>query len=276
MTDVAPDSAVASATPTANAAPATPEPSQQGSATSTPYAPAATPQAPAEATIPASVLRYRLQETRDAAVREAQSQWATKEAQYEAQLEQIQRQLHALVGATPQQDTETETVRRQFGQLYPGLSQLEQRAADLMAILERSGDLESQNKHYWQSYGRQTMDRLFEKASSSLGGQLSPEAKRSLHAAFTGYIQSSPDLTTRYTQDPSLVDEFWTNFTSTFIDPARRTATATVAGRAAQVAPQDTPGATPPVQQAPKPANLDERVTNAWAQYNAAKRSPNP
>lgn len=225
-------------------------------------APAATPQAP-EGYVPS----YRLRETRESAIREAQTYWAQKETEYQNQLQSVQRQLHALVGVTPQGDPEAEQIRDQFGRLYPGLSQIEERADRILEILDRAGDLESQNQHYWQSFGRQTMDRLYEKASSSLGAPLTEEGKHALHASFIGYVQGSPDLLNRYTNDPTLIDEFWRAFTSNFIDPARRAATATVVDRTGAVLPKDAPSGAPRVMPAPAPANLDERGTNAWAQY---------
>lgn len=239
-------------------------------------APAATPQAaqppatggPGEGWVPS----YRVRETREAALRESQSQWATKEAEYQSQLKQIQSQLHALVGVQPQQNPEIAAVRGQFGQLYPGLSKIEERANEILGILERSEGLEEQNKHYWQSYGRQTMDRLFTHAQESLGSPLTDEGKRQLHAAFTGFVQSSPELEARYSNDPSLVQDFWKQFTSSFIDPVRRTASAAVAGRAPQALPQDTPGGAPRVSPAPAVGNLDERSAAAWAMYQQNAR----
>jgi hypothetical protein len=57
-------------------------------------------------------------------------------------------------------------------------------------------------------------------------------------------------------------------FTSGFIDPARRVASANVQGRAAMPAmPQDTPGGAPRVQPGPQPSNMDERAAQAWAMY---------
>ena len=199
---------------------------------------------------------------------EQEKTWAQKEAQYQQQLQQIQSQLHALVGVSPQnQNPEVDAIRQQFGQLYPGLSKLEERAAQIQEFIERSSDLEAQNQHYWESYGRQTMDKLFQHAQESLGAPLTEEGKRQLHASFVGFVQSSPELQARYANDPSLVQEFWQQFTNSFIDPVRRTATATVAGRVPQGLPQDTPAGIPrtPV---PQPGNLDDRVAAGWAQYN--------
>lgn len=190
--------------------------------------------------------------------------------QYEARLQQIQSQLHALVGVTPPPDPQAQSVREQFAQLYPGLSRIEERAEQLLGVLERAGDLESQTNHYWQSYGRQTMNRLFEKASESLGGPLSEDAKRQLHQAFTGYVSSSPETTARYTNDPTLVDEFWNSFTSSFVNPARRIAAAAPELRAQTPLPSNAPSGAPALAQAPKAENLDQRAAQGWASYQHA------
>jgi hypothetical protein len=185
-----------------------------------------------------------------------------------AEAERYKSQLHSIVGVTPPKDPEQTAIRDQFGRLYPGLQSLEEKAEQLQALIDRAGDLESQNQHYWQSYGRQTMDRLFDHASKSLGAPLTEEGKRQLHSSFVGYVQSSPELQNRYSSDPSLVEDFWQAFTSSFIDPARRAAGAVVQGRAAGVpVPQDRGGAAPPVAPGPRPANLDERAAIAWAKY---------
>jgi len=189
---------------------------------------------------------------------------------YENQLRQVQGQLHALVGVTPPADPQAQSVRDQFAQLYPGLSRIEERAEQLLGVLERAGDLESQTNHYWQSYGRQTMNRLFEKASSELGGPLSEDAKRQLHQSFVGYVGSSPEATARYTNDPTLVDEFWSSFTSSFVNPARRIAAAGPELRAMSPLPSNAPSGAPALQQGPKAENLDQRAAQAWAAYNHA------
>ena len=218
-----------------------------------------------------SWLKQRLDETRQSAIRQYEQQsraeWQRKEQEYQARLEQTQTQLRALVGVTPPQNPEVEAVRSQFSQLYPGLSKIEERAQQIMELIERSGDLESQTNHYWQSYGRQTMDRLFDQAQTSLGSPLTDEAKRVLHSAFTGFVSSSPEMTERYSSDPTLVEEFWKAFSSSFVDPARRVAAAGVAGRVPGATPQDTPGGAPRATPAPQFANADERMNAAWAMY---------
>lgn len=271
MSDVnatATPSAEPAATPPATPAAATPAASAQPATPATPQAPATG--APGEGWVPS----YRVRETREAAEREAQERWAAREAEYQAQLRQTQSQLRALVGVQPPQNPEVDAVRQQFAQLYPGLAKMEERANDFMSIIDRAQDLQTQTDHYWQSYGRQTMDRLFEKASSSLGAPLTEEGKRHLHASFVGFVQQSPEMTARYTSDPSIVDEFWNTFTSTFIDPARRVASANVADRAANVArlPNNAPSGAPQTTPVPKPSGVDERAALAWQQYQATAK----
>ena len=240
-----------------------------------PAAPSATQTGPAAAapTQPASegmVPSYRLREVRETAIRQAQEAFAQREAELTSRMEQVQRQLHALVGASPTENPEITAIRQQFSQLFPGLSKLEDRAADLLGLTDRSGELETQQKHYWQDYGRRNMDRLYSLAEKSLGGPLGPEGRQALHTSFVGFVSSSPAIAEMYTSDPTLVDEYWRLFASNFIDPVRRLTGATVqSGVANRALPQDTsagiPGTAPPA----KPANLDERVANAWASYQA-------
>lgn len=258
--------AAASTPPAAPATPATATPVASAAPTATP--PAST-QAPATGAPDGWVPSYRLRETREAAQREAATQYQAEMAQIRAEAERYKSQLHSIVGVTPPKDPEVQGIRDQFGKLYPGLQALEEKAEQLQALIDRAGDLESQTTHYWQTYGRQTMDRLFDHASKSLGSPLTEEGKRALHSSFVGFVQSSPELQNRYSSDPSLVEEFWQAFTSSFIDPARRAAGAVVQGRATGVpVPQDRGGAAaPPIAPGPKPANLDERAAIAWAKY---------
>lgn len=258
-TVASPTPQAAPSAPTTSVPTAVPAATQPGTQTN-----ATTSAAPGEGWVPS----YRIRETREAAVREAQQAFAQREAEIRAEAERYKTQLHSLVGVTPPQNPEVAAVKSQFGQLYPGLSKLEERAAQLEQLLERAGDIESQTNHYWQSYGRQTMDRLFSHAAESLGTPLTDEGKRALHSSFVGFVQSSPELTERYSNDPTIVEDFWKAFTSSFIDPVRRTTSAGVATRAAQPGtPQDTPSGAPRVPAPPQPKDLDERTANAWIQY---------
>ena len=257
-----PTPAPVEATPSTSAAPvaATPQ-------TGTPQAPATGAPQGQEGWVPS----YRLREAREAATRQAGEQYAQREAQQQARYAEMERKFNALAGITPPADPEVSQVRDQFGRLYPGLSKIEENADRLLGLMERAGDLESQNQHYWQTYGRQTVDRLFTSASTALGSPLSDEGKRALHSAFTGWVSSSPELTARYTNDPTIVDDFMRVFTSSFIDPARRAASAQVVDRTGQLLPRDTPGGAPRATPAPTLQNLDERVAAGWAMFNHNK-----
>src|SRR3990167_1333958 len=260
----------AEATPSAPPAAAT-----QAVPAAAPAIPTPTTQTPATGVPEGYVPSYRLRETREAAERQAATQYAQREAQIRAEAEQYKAQLHRLVGVTPPQDPQIDAVRQQFAQLYPGLAQMETRAKDLMGVLERSGDAEAQTQHYWGSYARQTMDRLYSHATESLGTPLTDEGKRVLHASFTGWVNSSPELASRYERDTSLVEDFWKAFTSNFTDPIRRSANAQVGARIGGIPslPQDTPGGAPRATPAPQHANLDERAAAAWTQYQQTNRN---
>lgn len=263
----------------------TPTPSDTGVPAVQPAIPAVTPQ-PAtsvetqpEATPPGGrpqgqgmVPSYRIREASEAGYRRAQQEAAQRLAAIQAEAERYKQQLHSLVGVTPQQDPEVDAIRQQFSRLYPGLAQLEQKAKDLEALLGRAGELEQSTNHYWDTHARQSVERLYSLAEDSLGMPLNEEAKRQLHTSFVGFVQSSPEMHERYSNDPTIVEDFWKAFTSSFIDPIRRTAVTQTVQRVPQGLPQDTPAGMPGVQSAPKPANLDERVAQGWAAYQQQRR----
>lgn len=261
-------------TATPAAEPATPTPAAPTSATPTPFAvtpatPSAPPQAPATGVPDGYVPSYRLRETREAALREARELLSGAEQRYQAQLEQMQQKIAALAGFAPQNhDPQTDAVRQQFSQLYPGLAKMEQRAADYERVLERAGDLESQTTHYWQSYGREQVNKLHSLASESVGTPLNDEAKRVLTASFIGFVQSSPEMQSRYEQDPTLVEDFWRSYQSNFIDPVRRAGAVSMTQRIPQGLPQDTSSGTPRATPAPQLNGLDERANASWAYFN--------
>lgn len=245
--------------PPVTATPVTPVSAPQTTPAVAPTQPQATPSG-GEAQVPS----YRLRQQRD----QYEQRIAQIQAEANARYEQVQRQLHSLVGVNPPANPEVDAIKNQFGQLYPGLSKIEARAAELEKLIERAGDLENQTQHYWSTYGRQTLDRLFSKASETLGGPISDAGKQQLHSSFIGYIQSDPELAERYSNDPTIVDDFWKAFSSNLIDPVRRTAQANVQDRVPSNLPLDAPGGAPRATPPPQPASLDERMNLAWTQYN--------
>lgn len=220
---------------------------------------------------------YRLREAREAAERAADQKYAQQIAQVRAEAERYRQQLHSVVGATPQQvNPEIEAIRNQFANVFPDewklLQQLKERAESIFGIADRAGELEQSTNHYWTSYGRQTVDRLFNIAEESMGGPLNDEAKRQLFTSFTGFVQSSPEMQERYANDPTIVEDFWRAFTSSFIDPVRRNAVTNTVGRAPQALPQDAPSGAPRISPVPKPQSLDERASIAWQSFQQSKQ----
>ncbi len=229
-------------------------------------------QAPATGAPDGWVPSYRLRETRDAVMREARGFFEQKQREFEQREKDYQTKIQALAGFGPQPDPEVEGVRDQFGRLYPGLSKLEERAEAIFQLLERSGDVEAQTKHYWASYGNNAIGQLFEAAEADLGQPMSDEGKRALYSSFVGYIKSSPELENVYASNPNFAREYWKAFSSNFIDPVRRVSAATAQGRSTIPVAQDTPAAAPRVGIPEKPANLEDRVNRSWTAYQQGKR----
>lgn len=247
-------------------APAVPAPASFPAA-----APAATPQAsPAAPQVPDGyVPSYRLREAREAAAREASTKYTSEMAGVKAELDRYRQQIAALTGVNQPQTTESDTIKQQFFQLFPWAKKLEDRFGDFESLVDKSQDMDAQINHYWTAHGNATMDRLFKLANESVGVPLGEEAKRQLHSSFVGFIQSSPELTSRYATDPSIVDDFWKSFSSAFVDPVRRANSAGIVQRAAGVTrlPQDSPSGAPQSSPAPKLNGLDERAAAAWAEF---------
>ncbi len=212
---------------------------------------------------------HRIRETREAAIRQAQETYGRQVAEVRAEAERYRQQVMALTGVQAPPNPEISAVRDQFGRLYPGLAKMEEKADVIEKLVEQANNLEAQSTHYWGQHAQRTMDRVFEKASTALGSPLNDGAKKYLYNSFVGFTQSSPELTERYANDPSIVDEFINLITSNLIDPVRRSASATVSGRANAALPQDTPsGSVRAGSPAPKFQNLDERVAAGWAIMN--------
>lgn len=254
--------------------PAIPTPSAPTPATPAPHAAApatpTAPQAPATGVPEGYVPSYRLRETREAALREARELLSAAEQRYQAQLAEQQQKIAALAGFAPpsQSDPQIDAVKQQFSKLYPGLAKIEQRAADIERYIEQAQNLEAQTSHYWQNYGRQQVDRLTSLAQESIGAPLNEEGKRVLVNSFIGFVQSSPEMTARYEEDPTLVEDFWKSYQSNFIDPVRRSNAANVAQRVPQGLPQDSPSGAPRATPAPQLNGLDDRANAAWTYFN--------
>jgi chromosome segregation ATPase len=206
--------------------------------------------------------------------RQAQQEFAAKEAALNAKLEVMQRNLQALTGVQPPQNPEVDQVKKQFGSLYPNLSKMEEQYERYEQLLAKIESLEEQNNHYWGSHASNTVDSLYSVAEESLKTPLSPEARHQLYASFVGYIQANPELEERYKTDAKgLVKDFWKAFSASFIDPYRRADAVAAANRVPAGLPQDTPGGAPQATPAPQFKSLDERAKAAWSTYKLGRPS---
>lgn len=269
------DPNVSQPTPATPSVDSTPAPAIQGAPTptGTPANPVVPTQAPATGVPDGYVPSYRLRETREAAVREAQRIIQDREAAYQRELNEWRTKAQALAGFGPQPDPEVETVKSQFAKLFPGLAKLDdQKVEAILRLIDSAGDLEAQTDHYWRSYASSAVNRLFSVAEQDLGQALTDEAKATLQAQFTGYIQSDPRLINMYASDPSFVERYWKAFSSNFIDPVRRISAAGAQTRAQAPLPQDGRGGIPATAPAVKPQGLEDRVSLAWETYNRTKR----
>lgn len=273
MSDFDPN--VSQPTPATPSVDSTPAPAIQGAPTpsGTPGSPAVPAQAPATGVPEGYVPSYRLRETREAAQREYQRAIAERDAAYQREVAEWRQKAQALAGFGPQPDPEVETVKSQFAKLFPGLARLDESKVDaILQLLDRAGDLEAQTDHYWRSYASSAVSRLFSVAEQDLGQALTDEAKATLQAQFTGYIQSDPRLINMYASDPTFVERYWKAFSSNFIDPVRRISAAGAQTRAQAPLPQDGRGGIPATAPAVKPQGLEDRVNLAWETYNRTKR----
>lgn len=191
------------------------------------------------------------------------------ESTSKAEIERLTKQVQALTGVTPQNHSEEEIIRTQLFKIAPELKALIEMQDQLKEIAAQRDAFQQQNQHYWQSYNRTQMDRLFKSAEEVYGTALTDGQKRSLAASFVGWAQSDPELVERYQTDPSLINDFWKEFSSSFIEPVRRTTVTSAAGRVASNLPQDTPSGNNlrPSNAPDEPKDLDGKVDKAWLAF---------
>lgn len=260
----------ASETPATPVATPTPVASAQVGSPATPIAPANTPAPaisgqPPQGYVPSHVLRER--------TAQYEARMAQAEAVNTAKIEQLTRQLQALTGVTPQNVSEEETIRQQLFKVVPDLQKLIAMREQLETMSASRDEIVNQNQHYWQSYNRTQMDRLYKNFETNYGQPLSDSQRNYIKAAFVGWASNDPDLAERYQTDPTLVDEFAKEFSSNFVEPARRQATSATAARVPANLPQDSPSGalrSTPVPEGPK--DLDATVDKAWAQFKQLRQ----
>lgn len=236
-----------------------------------PTTPTATPttQVPPQQPNPNVVPSYRLREQRD----QYEARIQQLQTQNQSEIDRLQKQIQALAGVTPQNQSQADVIREQLYQVVPDLKELLEMREQLKEVTAQREDFVQQSRHYWESYNRSQMDRLYKTFGDSYGQPLSDAQKSYLKAAFIGWASNDPELASRYQTDPSLVDEFAKEFSSSFVEPARRIATTQNVQRTTPALPQDTPSGNVRVTQPiDPPKDLDDRVSRAWQAFDTIKK----
>lgn len=199
----------------------------------------------------------------------------------EAQITQMRQQIAALTGVQlpdrNDQDPESQAIRSQFAKMFPGLAKLEAMADKLEKLTGIDPEtITAQHEYQWTVLGNRTLQTLTEKMQETLGGDLSPFARRQLAHGFAAWIQSDDTLGERYAmQDPTLIAEYIKEYQTGVLDPFRRKATAPVLQHDARLRRVPRQGAGGNIGGAPankpKPGdpNYEDSVHDAgWAAFN--------
>jgi uncharacterized protein (UPF0335 family) len=199
-----------------------------------------------------------------------EQQLASFKAQAEAEKAALQRQLQALTGVLPPQNPEIDAVKNQFKEVFPELSEIGSQAEAIKELIALKDELRAAMQHQWATHNRSAMSTLYKTAESTYGQPLNDDAKRALGASFIGHLQSNPDEYERYQQDPTTVVEgFWKSFTDRFISPIQRAQVVAQQNRIPSAIPQDPASGAVPVSTPVKPANPEERLSQALAHYKS-------
>lgn len=171
---------------------------------------------------PPQWVRDRLRESTEAKnaaeqqLQESQGQMA----QLQAARDQLQRQVHGLVGVEPptQNQTELDEVRKIVDQVYPDLG-------NLSVISKRLEDME---RRQWRNHANDSVKGIFSRVQTTFGAEnLSQQSQDVLEWAFIGFVQSSEQNQKRYEQgDATLYDDFHELVDKGMIAPSRQSSQA--------------------------------------------------
>ena len=135
----------------------------------------------------------------------------------------------------------------------------------LMALAERGEDYEAATKHQWDGLARRTLRTVVDKVQDVLGlDTVDADLAEEIEDSFKRTARRDPEaFRTRYeAEDPTLVDEFVKRYTEKFIDPIRRSATASLTRPAQARVPRGGPSQPVTVQ---KPKRDYSKLSHADA-----------
>jgi len=175
-------------------------------------------------------------------------------------------------------DPRTERLRETLFQLVPELKEFIEKKQNILRVAEAAPTWERQNDSYWQGVASRTLSNVFDNVAKLVlgegkaGKELDPEFADDLQDSFLKWCErdKTGQRIARYEgQDPTLVADFLKAFSARYIDPVRRSASATVQqrGTVAQQLPVSGPAGMPAASQPPQVNLNDEDAVHGrgWA-----------
>ncbi len=181
----------------------------------------------------------------------------------------------ALEGEAPEADPESAAIRKELTSRVPDLGWLLDNIEDLKGAVKAIPGFASMQEAHWGTLAQQTTARLYEAATPALGGgDLSPASEQAISRGFYAYVTESTENYRRYlSNDPSLVKDYWEDYTVNVLDPVRRSAGgAVVEATPTGAAPNRRPsvprggsgGARPVAGKDTSKMSMDELLDEAW------------
>lgn len=214
---------------------------------------------------------HRMAETSRKA-QEAERRAATAERSAEERA----RQVEALTGVRREADAdpEEEAVHQFLIRKYPALAKLDDKTlTKLLDAADKVPTLEQQASHYWETVGHDALRTVRAEAEKVFGGALTARQKRIVETSFIDFVESDPDMSARYDRrDPTVVADFFKEFSGAVVDPVKRRTETTVAARADRGRRLPRGGTVTPVVGAAakkKPTNVKELAEQMFENYDA-------
>lgn len=161
-------------------------------------------------------------------------------------------------------------------ELVPHLKVLAEKKDALLGTVDQGARMQNAEETYWDRYVERTLASIYDRIAVMQLGEgktakdLDDLAKTGVFGAFRGWVTKDKARADRYnSEDPKLIEEFWSAYKAAVYDPQRRDADAALLARAQT--PPTLPiggGGTPIAPAPPAPVNnLDEDAVHkrAWA-----------
>jgi hypothetical protein len=156
-----------------------------------------------------------------------------------AELETERKRVRSLAGLeTPSPEQEDDArIRSRMEALYPWMKDLT--AEDIQAIRESRGQMDEirgATLNTWKAHGTKMLSQVTSGVQKALGGKLSERQIGRLQSAYLEEAQNNKEFLARHEAgDPTLVDEFVSDWLGDWVEPGRRSAQAETVQRRQRV-----------------------------------------